>query len=93
MKTSKGDMSTREEIIRLFPEQVKETFARAINMVSSLQKIRLRCNQPVIFRSNGTDYYMTDNGNIVGELQSPYIIYKTGRKHIYAYVQVFCLRL
>ena len=72
MGEDKNETTTREEIIRLFPERVQEMFKRAIHSVKTLQEIRIRCNQPVIFRSNGKDYYMNTNGNVSEECRNPY---------------------
>ncbi len=53
-----------ENILQLFPLQLRERFGICRFCFSSLQEIRLRAGQPVIFILDGREYFLQKDGNL-----------------------------
>ncbi len=56
------DMAKRDEIMRIFPEGMKERWERALVNIGSLQEIRLGVGQPVRLRYADREKFVSEGG-------------------------------
>lgn len=52
----------KEEILQMFSERIKKEILEAQVDFETVQEIRLRINQPIIFKENGREFYITEKG-------------------------------
>lgn len=52
----------KEELLQLFPGRIKQGILQAQLDFETVQEVRLRVNQPMIFREYGREFYITESG-------------------------------
>lgn len=57
-------MRTQEEVIRLFPEQMRFQWKEVAKQSGQLQEIRLRAMRPVMAYIRGEEYFLTGEGRL-----------------------------
>ena len=57
-------MAVREDILRIFPERMRERWRRAAAFGDRLQEIRLRAGRPVLLYMEGRERFLTDGGEV-----------------------------
>lgn len=62
-------MTKREEIIRIFPDSMRERWQRALIQVDKLQEIRLGIGQPVRLMISGEEKFLSEKGNVSNALE------------------------
>ena len=59
-----------EQIISIFPKQIKAALRKAAIDQKQLEEIRVRVNQPLIFMDGEREYYIDADGRLSFELNS-----------------------
>ena len=62
-------MTKREEIVRIFPENMKAKWEQALLQVDKLQEIRLGIGRPVRLITAGGEKFLSGKGNVNGNCQ------------------------
>lgn len=62
-------MTKREEIVRIFPDAMRERWQQALVQVDKLQEIRLGIGQPVRLMISGEEKFLSEKGNVGNTLQ------------------------
>lgn len=62
-------MKKREEIVRIFPDSMRERWQQALIQVDKLQEIRLGIGQPVRLMISGEEKFLSEKGNVSNALQ------------------------
>lgn len=57
-------MAVREDILRIFPEAMRNRWKQAAEQGERLQEIRLRAGRPVLLYMEGREYFLTVNGGL-----------------------------
>ena len=57
-------MTVREDILRIFPERMRERWRRTAAFGDRLQEIRLRAGRPVLLYMEGRERFLTDGGEV-----------------------------
>ncbi len=77
MKKSEIQMSGRsEQLLHLFPEQMREMMKNVVNTSDILQEIRLRTGREILIRVSGQEWYLSENGEMSRNADSARIIQK-----------------
>ncbi len=58
-------MAKRDEILRIFPDYMREKWTNAADRADELQEIRLRIDREIILIINNKECYLTEEGEIV----------------------------
>ena len=64
----------REDVIRLFPEQIREILRQADWNPEELQEIRLRAGKPLILRQQGKEYFLSRKGMLTRHKELAYLV-------------------
>ena len=69
-------MAKRQEILGLFPADIRRVFDRVSGDFDQIQEIRLRAGQPVLIRWDNREYGITEEGETgpVESLASPFLV-------------------
>ena len=70
-------MTKREEILRIFPDNMKRTWEQALGWADKLQEIRLGVGQPVRLHYSGEERFLSGRGVLCTGLQE-----EIGRAHV-----------
>ena len=78
----------------IFPGRLQERMEKALQITGDVQEIRIRVHAPIMIRSNGCEYFVTQNGQVTGEKKRDDemmprdledIVYHICRSSLYAY--------
>ena len=64
----------REDVICLFPEQIREILRQADWNPEELQEIRLRAGKPLILRQQGKEYFLSRKGMLTRHKELAYLV-------------------
>lgn len=64
----------REEIIRLFPEQIRKILEQSDWNPESIQEIRLRAEKPLILWQDGQEFFVAQQGFLTKHRQQAYLV-------------------
>ena len=64
-------MTREEDVLRIFPEEMRGKWRKAAGLSEQLQEIRLRADKPVLLYIDGKECYKDKNGNIVHRTEQP----------------------
>lgn len=64
----------REEIIRLFPEQIRKILEQSDWNPDSIQEIRLRAEKPLILWQDGQEFFVAQQGFLTKHRQQAYLV-------------------
>lgn len=67
-------MTKQEEILRIFPDYMRERWERPLQRADKLQEIRLGIGQPVRFVISGKEFFLSCRGNIATGSQDAWYI-------------------
>ena len=57
-------MAVREDILRIFPESMRNRWRRAAACGERLQEIRIRADRPILLYMEGKEYFLTCGGEM-----------------------------
>ncbi len=60
-------MGREQELLTLFPMEIRDTYKRVAAGMNHIQEIRLRVGKPVLIYGKGREYYLAENGDILYE--------------------------
>ena len=80
-------MTREEDVLRIFPEEMRGKWRKAAGLSEQLQEIRLRADKPVLLYIDGKEYYKDKNGNIVHRTEQPEIM---GREELEQLISYTC---
>ena len=60
-------MAEREEILRLFPGELRKILGQVPGDFKNIQEIRLRAEQPVLLVIENREYFLTPSGKLEQE--------------------------
>lgn len=65
-----GQMAAGEEILRIFPDYMRQLWREVAGRTSQLQEIRLRSGREVIIVMNGDERYLSSKGQVISDIRS-----------------------
>ena len=64
----------REDVIRLFPEEIRTILRQADWNPEELQEIRLRAGKPLLLRQQGKEYFLSRRGMLTRHKELAYLV-------------------
>ncbi len=84
-------MTSREEVINIFPSVVREHFREAARYAEDLQEIRLQVLRPVRIVLGGKEHYISEAGEICDEIDRAWRISEEEIEEILQYICKYSL--
>ncbi len=84
-------MDRKEQLVKIFPRNIKEIFLSSSLDFKRLQEIRLRINRPIIINYNNKEYYITKDGQLEKNGDRGYIVSRNEMRETMEFVSSYSL--
>lgn len=75
-------MEKKEEILRIFPDYMRERWKAAADRADILQEIRLRVGREVLLLMENKEFYLSESGQVIDNQRKAYYITETDMEAI-----------
>jgi len=84
-------MGRKEEVMKIFPQSIRNLFGQSELNLDELQEIRLRINAPLLIVYQNEEFYISKNGKISGSEENAFIITKNEIRETMEYVSNYSM--
>ena len=78
-------MTSEEDVLRIFPEEMRGKWRKAAGYAERLQEIRLRADKPVLLCIDGKEFFKDKRGEIVSRAEQAEIMEREELERLISY--------